>query len=80
MVRKASGLEEGTQRLAELADDSSHLFQSSTLSPATVDLRNGTQTGAMIASAALQNPRSVGAHYVEADDDSEDEGQAAMHA
>lgn len=80
IVRTPSGMEEGAQHLVDLADRSTRLFETSALSPATVDLRSATQTGAVIAAAALNNPHSVGAHYVEANDYSEDELPSATHA
>eukprot|EP00903_Cladosiphon_okamuranus_P009833 g9346.t1 len=74
VVRRTSSLREGAQLLAKLAERCSHLYDTSALCPETVELRNGVQTGAMIAAAAASNHCSVGTHYVE--DDEEEQGQA----
>lgn len=78
VVRRTSGLHEGAQQLSKLAKDCSEIYNTSALTPDTVELRNGAQTGAMIAAAAASNPISVGTHFVE--DDEEDahevQGQA----
>lgn len=74
VVRTTSGLQEGAQLLANLADHCGRLYDGSALSADTVELRNGAQTGAMIAAAANNNPCSVGTHFVE--DDDEAAGQA----
>lgn len=42
VVRKPSGLQEGSKVLADLAEASGRLYETSSLSPATVDLLNGT--------------------------------------
>lgn len=73
-VRRTSSLRDGAQLLSELAERCSHLYDTSALCPETVELRNGVQTGAMIAAAAASNNCSVGTHFVE--DDEEDQGQA----
>lgn len=77
-VRRTSALREGAQRLSELAERGNHLYDTSALCPETVELRNGVQTGAMIAAAAASNNRSVGTHFVEDDEEDleEDHGQA----
>ncbi|CAM9674567.1 unnamed protein product [Ectocarpus fasciculatus] len=75
-VRRSSSLREGAQLLSDLADRCSRLYDTSALCPETVELRNGVQTGAMIAAAAASNECSVGTHFVEEDDEEDDQGQA----
>lgn len=73
-VRRTSSLREGAQLLSELADRSGRLYETSALSPETVELRNGAQTGAMIAAAASNNACSIGTHFMEdAGEDIEEE-------
>ncbi|CBN74825.1 L-aspartate oxidase [Ectocarpus siliculosus] len=75
-VRRSSSLREGAQLLSDLADRCSRLYDTSALCPETVELRNGVQTGAMIAAAAASNECSVGTHFVEEEDEEDDHGQA----
>ncbi|CAN0439425.1 unnamed protein product [Pylaiella littoralis] len=72
-VRRTSSLREGAQLLSELADRCGRLYETSALSPETVELRNGAQTGAMIAAAASNNACSIGTHFVEDAEDIEEE-------
>lgn len=76
VVRRPSGLLEGANLLSSLAERCGHLYETSALSAETVELRNGAQTGAMIAAAAANNPCSVGTHYIEEEEEDEAEGQA----
>lgn len=83
MVRRISGLRDAAHKLTSLAKYSGRVFETHALSLETVELRNGAQTGALIAVGAANNPCSVGTHFVEdgdneADDDDlhEAQGQA----
>ncbi|CAM9661807.1 unnamed protein product, partial [Hapterophycus canaliculatus] len=76
-VRRTPSLREGAQLLADLAERCGSLYETSPLSPETVELRNGAQTGAVIAAAAANNQSSLGTHFVE---DAEDEGHEAANA
>lgn len=85
VVRRTSGLRDAAQRLSRLAKYFGHFFETHALSLETVELRNGAQTGALIAVGAANNPCSVGTHFVEdgdheADDDNihEAQGQAQV--
>lgn len=78
-VRRTSSLREGAQRLAFLAECCTRLYYTSALSPDTVELRNGVQTGAMIAAAAADNHGSVGTHFVEGDEEEEEEHEHHHH-
>ena len=73
VVRKASGLREGARALSKLAKRCTGLYETSKLCPDTVEVRNGAQTGAMIAAAAAANPLSVGTHFIEEDETHEEE-------
>lgn len=75
-VRRTSSLREGAQRLAVLAESCTRLYYTSALCPDTVELRNGVQTGALIAAAAAHNHDSVGTHFVEDDEEHHDEDSA----
>lgn len=79
-MRRPSGLQEGSQRLSDLAERCGRLYDKCALSPDTVELRNGAQTGAMIAAAAANNPCSVGTHYVEVEEEGDEEAQGQAQA
>ncbi|CAM9743206.1 unnamed protein product [Ascophyllum nodosum] len=81
VVRKTSGLHDAAQRLSHVASHCGNLYKTHALSLDTVELRNGAQTGALVAMAAANNPCSVGTHFVEnceedADHHHEAQGQA----
>ena len=81
VVRKTSGLHDAAQRLSHVASHCGNLYKTHALSLDTVELRNGAQTGALVAMAAANNPCSVGTHFVEnceedADQHHEAQGQA----
>eukprot|EP00904_Undaria_pinnatifida_P009191 jgi/Undpi1/5401/HiC_scaffold_2.g00682.m1 len=80
VVRKTSGLREGARALSKLAKRCTGLYETSKLCPDTVEVRNGAQTGAMIAAAAAANPLSVGTHFVEEDETHEEEEEVQVAA
>ena len=69
VVRRTSQLRQGAEVLSDLAKHCAALYETSALCPDTVEVRNGAQTGAMIAAAASANPCSVGTHFVVDDEE-----------
>ena len=84
VVRRTSQLRQGAEVLSDLAKHCAALYETSALCPDTVEVRNGAQTGAMIAAAASANPCSVGTHFVEEDEEEiheeKEEGQVVARA
>lgn len=69
VVRTTSGLREGANTLSDLAEHCTALYETTALCPETVEVRNGAQTGAVIAAAAYANPCSVGTHFIEQEEE-----------
>ena len=81
VVRTTSGLRDGANALSDLAEQCTALYDTSALCPDTVEVRNGAQTGAIIAAAAYANPCSLGTPFIEEDaeemQEEEEEDQVA---
>lgn len=69
VVRTTSGLRDGANALSDLAEHCTALYETTALCPDTVEIRNGAQTGAVIAAAAYNNPCSVGTHFIMEDEE-----------
>lgn len=73
VVRRQDGLQNASGYLRRLEEEVNAYYLSYQISKDTVSLRNMAETARLIARAAARNQKSIGTHYVESDEEEEEQ-------